>query len=1594
MLKLLFNGILSLIVLLAAVETGHCQSGAASAIPGYYSSLRFVKHSNGLDTSGSWIAPQARTLRFYAKSDGIVKITAEWFNNAGIPLQSIDPAKIALITKGSAVPFAPIGLGDGSFDQGDAIYFVAQKNYGDRDYRRIASGDNPYSQYMDRFSDSAAYWVLLDISGTPSAPLLSLNAPALPDTVSWYRELIHHEPEISLEFLGVNTDRLNYSEWTSEDTWIAGFISPGQNRQFQFEFPGYVPMDSVRLWLRGAGYQGDTKTWLNHRFQLTLDGAFADSLSFNMSEQVLLYGAIASPLQVTGQHTINVFSERIQNGFSRAAIDWLDIEYPKALSATNNALAFANLPPGQSVRMIAASGFTDTNLVVFRTSETSVYQIQPSFVRSGNTWKVVIADTTRSTNTYFMSVRNAVPTASAAEEIQLRNLRASIPSSRYLIITAKRFESQAQSYAGFIQSAYGTAAEFVVVEDIYDSYSYGNFYPDAIRLFCFDYLRQFSGSELPYILIAGDANGDYKNTNGTYRENIVPGYGYPVSDFLLTAFDSLGIEQRAYIGRLPIRNAESFDGYRLRHEQYLQLPYNEWNKTVVQFSGGESSENEAQLAFYRNINNAIAAESVVPPPFGGETVHIYKTAIPQSDFGPYSQQEVVSILEKGGVAISYVGHSATTTWDNSINDPLFLAPAGSKPPLVTDFGCSSGRFAEPGIVSFSEKYISTADAPGLCYIGNSTFGSRTTSQLFPSLFYHALLAEGIAAIGNAHGKSKQELIARMGVSLVTRNAIQMSALIGDPMLSIRIPFKPDPAIGANDIQPLTPSFTDAMDSLRFSAVIMNYGSVPAGPLTITIHSEMQQGNAFDDTISTAFPRMRDSLRFAVPNRFGAGAGSLQIRLDPMFEYDELDETNNTATLDFTVLNAGISLANTLFLGRGADTITVLHPSTDPGPVQSIIVERSGSPSFTNPQIQRYPYSRAATFAAPLSHGGGNAKQYYRATLDLPGAAYSEILEYHPALPARAFYRFDSTDWLRDSRHNIILTPLGVSTLPPERRIRLYSAGPFQGSSANIFLDGSAVFPPQSVPGYFIAVFGKDSADLRQSKSFATSVSPQEADSMRAFLTRIPGDEIVAIVCSGDPAENAQIFGQDLSQLGANPPDSLPQQGSYAFLRVPGQFIREVRKQPNEGAAVIDTALSTLTPEGSIVHERIGPAGTWKTLEYGISGNAGQCYTLITGIRRDGSRAPLMQQALLAAIDIGMIQAAEYPYLEIETKLRNGDGMPPVIRSMAVDFRFSAELVLNYQTAGLVKDTVFAGSDVELALSVLNAGETGSSPSEIECSIPGRNELRRIAMPAIPPRGWFDTTLTFAAGAISGQDVLRVAVDPDGLIQEQYTSNNAYALPFIVTGDTAVPVMEYYIDGQVPLDGDYIASQPSISLYLSPTPNQQILEPESFILTIDGDRITVPSHGASFVPSSQTKPAEYTFRASLSEGSHEFRINGVTKTGVRAFTEDVLLHLTVSASSRILDAYTVPNPASGETSFTFVLTGGSVPESMECKIYAISGRHIRTIELPSSQLRIGQNVVLWDCRDSDGDILANGTYFYKLNVPGTSASATGKIAILR
>jgi hypothetical protein len=115
-----------------------------------------------------------------------------------------------------------------------------------------------------------------------------------------------------------------------------------------------------------------------------------------------------------------------------------------------------------------------------------------------------------------------------------------------------------------------------------------------------------------------------------------------------------------------------------------------------------------------------------------------------------------------------------------------------------------------------------------------------------------------------------------------------------------------------------------------------------------------------------------------------------------------------------------------------------------------------------------------------------------------------------------------------------------------------------------------------------------------------------------------------------------------------------------------------------------------------------------------------------------------------------------------------------------------------------------------------------------------------------------------------------------------------------------------------------------------------------------------------------------------------------------FTSEESFFTVVSDDQLVVrNVFNYPNPFSNNTTFTFQHNLTRTID-VNVKVYTIAGRMIKQIDVENVDQKFVK--LNWDGRDEDGDILANGTYLYKIIVKTQDGdfnqSVIGKMAVIR
>lgn len=1562
------------------------------------------------DTTGNWINYGYEYLKIGTAKDELVRITKSDLETMGINVSQINPGTFQLFESSVEIPITVFGEEDSVFNDDDYIQFYGTLNYPKISHRIINQPNQPYNEYLNRYSDTTFYFLTWNKQNGLRIPVQTDYVNGLSDSLKYYRYFEHVENNIL--FQNCYTDEVENQTpgWLRNKTWYfvqtAWFYS-NTTRNYNFNVIDVVPNKLAKFFYKAVSFGSDI-VYDAHQLTLKVNSVLIDSQSINRNDQVLLSGQLNTN-QLSANPSVMTIKNHANSSSSNAVVpDWYDVEYPRYLKLDSDFLLF-------TVDDDVSSGLKTITVDNPASSTFEIYKVKPSFKKiTGyqiNSGKLLFTDTVNAGDRYIISEVSKIGKPVFYYKKQFVNLRSKSEQTDYLAITHPKFISSAQSYVNLISSIYNVTANLISVEDIFDEFGFGYPTPESIRLFNAVTYQNKQSPKPQYLTIIGDANYDYKlyrfKSDGVKGGgNFVPGFGNPISDnwFAVWNPDTLPIPQMK-VGRIPINTSEELDYYLSKVQNNFNQRYNEWNKEYMFFSGGRANE-PGEIAQLKAANDQVINNHVKPAPLAGSYTHFYKTSEPMTDFGPYTPEEISRKIDAGGVFISYIGHSGTATWDNSINETTQLKNKVNRNPLITDFGCSTNKFAEPDILSFGERFLFNSDGQAIGYIGNSSLGFTSTSLTLPIYFYGEIINSTDKEVGASHLLSKIKMFNNLGTSTVFRLFALTNTLLGDPVLRIKIPDKPNLNISEADVIFNNNFINDAIDSVKVDVIINNFGIKDTSMFNYSI-THIFNGNVQKNySYRRSLPSFKDTLSVWIFTKGLAGENVLTVNLDPNNEVNEIYEDDNNLTFHFYVYSTELrDIVKHRIENPELNSIKILNPSLNSIDPFQIRYQISETESFLNP-VENTISSDSFFTLLNLSGLQNNKRYYFRYKMDEAGSSYSGI---------KSFYNKNNSDFLLNdsvSFANQVTNDLEyknekLSIEPEEINISVTSAGFEAGKTCVIAKNGINLLSNTFFAGIGIVVFDDVTFEIDTSTWFTLFNQPANVEALAVLIDSIPDGKIVAMGVSSDAANNMSAHLRNaIISLGSTKITELQYRSSWALIgkkgAVPGEVIEEVRGR-YDGLIYIDTTFVIPKKEGTLETAEIGPSSDWQYANFEQTIPSGcTIQHFVYGIKSDlqiDSLGTLNLTNNTAALDF--INPEVYPKIKIKSYFNaNTEGVSPELLSLGIDYTGLSEIGTNYQVIEVNKDTVLAGENVNLTFWIYNIGEAKADSFDVVVSVFNSNNnldtSYRFNSVSISAGGKLKFDVSYTPYGSDTDKKFFVLIDPDNRVKEYFKDNNFFTKSFYVQRDIVSPAVKITFDDAEVIYGDFVSNKPDIKIALSDDSPIPITDTSAVKIYLNEMPVYygVTQNNISYSTSPDNPKFIANYKPELEDGDYLLRVVGKDLSGNIADSASSEVYFVVSSETKLHQVYNYPNPFSEETYFTFRLS--QIPQEIKIKIYTIAGRLIKEIVRNSSELNYDLNKILWNGRDEDGDIIANGTYIYKVFIKNQDKveSVTQKLVIVK
>ena len=1561
------------------------------------------------NNNDSWIDYSKTYLKLGVAKDAIYRISKNDLADYGINVSLINPQTFKLFLKGKEIPIYVSGENDGTFNNSDFIEFAGIKNYGDKDYRDPANFNEPYNEFMNIYSDTSIYFLTWDGNYGKRIDTLLNYSSTTSDTLDYYDKFLHFEKNLWYDFSlsGGEVRRQNPNIYENEtwDWWVQG----NGTHNFNFNVSNLKSGKVAKAYLKIQSWATNLYTKA-HNLSLHINSISEplDSTFVDKYEDVTLSGSFQSDNLHDGNNNLKLISYDTGANPNSCFGDWWEVEYPRLIKTNNDSLLFGyrNLT-SKKFAVIKITGLTVNNFSLYKLVDNKPVAKITNY--NFNTNSLTFNDTVSNGTTYIITSANKISKPKYYYKKQFVNLRNSSNKADYILITHPLFLSTAQNYVSFIQDNYNVTAKVINVFDIYDEFNFGFLAPEPIKEFLMMTQDNWQAPHPKYVFLVGKPTYDFHGYKTKYfgapaQINFVLSYGNPISDNWFVMWDSTNSHiPQIDIGRLPVISVEEFQHYFNKHQNYLHGKFDKWNKRYLFLSGGNFTD-ESQLLQLRGSNDFIINNYVKPKPIGGLPKHFYKTSNPVTNFGPFSQTEIQNTFDKGGLFISYLGHSGTQTWDNSISDAHQLINNLNRNPLISDFGCSTGKFAEPDVVSFSEEFIDKPYGQAIAYVANSSLGFLSTAIIFPKIFYRTFLKDLVLNIGDAHRLAKIEMINQYGSGGVFGLFAMTNSLVGDPIINLRIPQKPNLFIDNQSVSFSSKLPSDIMDSTSVKFVYFNLGTVTNDSIKISL-TDIYNGNKIvDASFERQLPLYKDSLIVKIPIKNKPGSHQIKFKLDSENSVHEIYEDDNIYETQLNVLSGSIKLLNNYSVENEiTNKLKFINPVVNPN-ASSFNIELSESQQFNNVQTFQVQFDTLISqFAIPATFK--NKRFWLRAKL--PNSEdYGRISSFYSG-DKNGYLLNDSLSFSSPKINNLINNKNMVGLDSLTTKFSVISAGFNDGNTAFVLKNGQNFIPENTLRGHHVVVFEDSTYNFVTSKLFdLLGGGASTAQEYINFLDTLSSNYIVCFAVKDEGKISlTNNLKNKIKEFGSVDIDSLVFRGSWAFIgkkgAVPGSM-PEAFSKPFEGRVQVDTSITKLNKTGNLLTSQIGPVSIWQKLTVSdfLPSDSKINYRIL-GIKSDSEIDTLNYVTVNnGQADLSYLNNVNYSYIKVLADFNaSTDLLSPQLKSLGVSYTGVPELGTNYQVVSIEKDTLKQGENVNLSFYVYNVGEFKADSFMVKVDLVKTDNSRTNIFEQVVDSLGSDSRTKFNVSLstvnLTGNYSLNISIDSDNKVLELYEDNNFYSVPFTVNGDSSKPTLNITFDGNDLIDGDYISSNPKIQIQLDDPSLIPITDTSSIDLFLNNQRINYLNNSNVDIAFSQQNPkVVVNYTPKLKSGRYQLTVFGKNANGFLSDSAGVTKSFVVDDEAKLLDVYNYPNPAENETYFTFRLP--VIPDEMKINVYTIAGRLVKKFDIVSSELNLNFNKILWNLRDEDGDKLANGVYLYKISMKSGDKSQqfTQKLAIVR
>ena len=788
--------------------------------------------------SGSDFRPHRNGLKIETAGAGMHRITGQDIIDAGVSIDAMDPARLRMFHGGSEIHIHVVATGS-VISPDDAIVFYAP------------GIDNDYT-------GTDVFWLYW--GGT-------IAGHRMPETSASPRDsgtaLSRFNENLAIEE--------NHVIWAGTpgapeaDYWFWERLTAPRVRTYSFDAPASASTNqnaSLRLF-----FQGRAGGPASHDVAVSLNDQSIGTLSWsgnNAHDRVLSFSQ--SHLKSSG-NTLRIHYRGPSGGV--IYVNRFELDYQRHLEAADDRLKFRLSPAGPED--VAISGFSSEDISIYDITDPAKPEIieNPGVQADSPGFRALFSHPA-GTKTWAAVSAAGIQAPDRITRRSHADLKNTQNSADYLIITAADLAPALENLLE-LRRRQGMETFVAHIEEIYDVFSFGRFDPTAIHDFL-EYTWNRWQTPPQFVLLAGDANLDYRNYFGTDKENIVPSLlegdaelGLMPSDNRFACVSGNAPLPDIYIGRIPGSTKETMADIANKLVLYESDWHRDSNRVLLVADDERGFEHlNDQLAGY--LTGSFSAEKI----YAGN----YNVLSAATD-------DIIDQVNAGMLLTSFVGHGDVTRWGvrpdgggTAMLSPESLSSLTNARRLTTFLGlnCLNGYFSQPHHHSLAEEWVMAPNSGAVAAFAPAGLSYLWEHELLGKRVFEKIFSDRQNRLGPVTTGSKIDAY----YAGVSEKVLVSFNLIGDPATRLAVHRSPEDTVDVHLINATTShggSISPAGDVAVFPGNSQTFSIAPDSGYQIK--SLTIDGEAKDPAESFTFSDVSSarSIHVVFENGGSSGGGS-------------------------------------------------------------------------------------------------------------------------------------------------------------------------------------------------------------------------------------------------------------------------------------------------------------------------------------------------------------------------------------------------------------------------------------------------------------------------------------------------------------------------------------------------------------------------------------------------------------------------------------------------------------------------------------------------------------------------------------------------